>query len=204
MADAGEHGGALVRERGEAFLHVDQRARGVAYFGRAGGAEVRQVAAPAEGARGFGEAQDGADLLVEKADGERDHQQREGDDPDDEDVRVDHERALAVDDDLAPALRRREADMQARVAALQPDEDRRAGAAHQLGPQHAAIGKGLLQVRVGNRIVRQLAGKPGLQLELDLGEIVGRIGRVQARGTDEVGIAGNRLRELAVHFGHLA
>jgi len=88
VADAGEHGGALLDLAFDAPLHDGEGLAGAAHLARPGRLEVADGAALAEALGGVGEALDRADLIAQEEDG--DGQQHEGgaDHPDQEDVRV--------------------------------------------------------------------------------------------------------------------
>jgi hypothetical protein len=82
VANAREHGRALLDVLGDAVAHLDERLRRLAYFPRAARAEViGKWAALSEGVRGFRKAQDGADLITQEQDGDGEENYRCADHP---------------------------------------------------------------------------------------------------------------------------
>ena len=67
VADAGQHGRALLHVLADAVAHFDEGGGGLAHLARAAGREVgRHRAALAEGVGGFRQTQDRADLVAQK------------------------------------------------------------------------------------------------------------------------------------------
>ena len=87
VADAVQHGGALLDGALDAPLHLDEGVAGLAHLARAARPEL-DVAALAEALRRLGEAQDRPDLVAQEQDGDAEQHQRGADHPEEEDVRV--------------------------------------------------------------------------------------------------------------------
>ena len=89
VADAGQHGRALLDVRRDAVAHLQEGLRRLAHLARAARAEVvGHRPALAERVGGLGEPQDRPDLVAQEQDGDGEQDHRRADHPQQEDVRV--------------------------------------------------------------------------------------------------------------------
>ena len=94
MADARQHGGALLHLPGDAVAHVEEGEARRLHLAGAARAEVAGIAPGAEALRGAGEIGDGPDLVPQEDDGDGQQQQRRDQHEEQQEAGAGGERAL--------------------------------------------------------------------------------------------------------------
>ncbi len=196
MADAGEHGGALVDLALDALAHLVEGDRRLAHLAGAARGEIGHGAALAEIVDGGGQSEDRADLVAQEDDGDGEQHHRGRHHPPDEDQRV---------GDIGLGARREDA--QHRMVELDADLDQ-ARAAERVDPERLAdLPADLLAEHAVERREERLRPDGGQRLRRQHGDIephalAGDAGDGLVVGVLRIGVEDvDDRRDLADHGG---
>ena len=167
VADARQHGGALLDVMADAVAHLQERLRGLAHLARAARAEVgRHGPALAEGVGRLGQPQDGPDLVAQEQDGDRQQHHRGAHHPDQEDVRVGGVGLAALGDEAQDGVVELDADLDVPRLADGVDPERPLDVAARISSDSARSSRSKNGLGCGGR---QVAGRQDREREIRTG-----------------------------------